>query len=230
MSKKYTLAAQKRDRAGKGVARALRREDKVPAVIYGDNKAPVMISMAANPLRLEYLKGHMKTNLCELNVDNETVLTLVRDIQLHPVTDKIEHVDFMRVSPKTTIHVKVPVHFIGQDVSPGLKAKGVLNVSEHEVELICKASDIPETLDVDLSKLEIGQDIKISQVTLPKGSKPKITDRDFTIAAIMEPKVYVDNEITAPASDAEVAAAGAAAGDKKGDAKKPDAKKPEAKK
>lgn len=222
MSKKYTLAAQKRDRAGKGVARALRREDKVPAVIYGDNKPPVMISLPANPVRLEFMKGHMKTNLCELKVDNETVLTLVRDIQCHAATDKIEHIDFMRVSPKTKIHVKVPVHFINQETCPGLKAKGVLNVVEHEIDLVCAASDIPETIDIDLANLQIGQDIKISQVNLPKGSKPKVHDRDFPVCAIVEPTVYTEVEITAPASDAEVAAA---ADDKKADDKKPEAKK-----
>lgn len=235
MSKKYTLAAQKRDRAGKGVARALRRENRVPAVIYGDNKAPILISLEENPLRLEHMKGHMTTNLCELKVGNENVLTLVRDIQLHAVTDKIEHVDFMRVSPKTTIHVKVPVHFINQDVCPGLKAKGVLNVVEHEVELICKASDIPEAIEVDLSKVEIGGDVKISDVKLPSGAKPKIHDRDFPIASIVEPTVYTEVEITAPASDAEVAAAAAGgdaakAGDKKAEPAKADDKKPEAKK
>lgn len=226
MSKKFTLAAQKRDRAGKGVARALRRENKVPGVIYGDGKEPVMISLDANPVRIEYLKGHMTTNLCELKVGNDTVLTLARDVQLNPVTDKVEHVDFMRVSPKTTIHVKVPVHFINQETSPGLKAKGVLNVVAHEIDLICKASDIPEAIEVDLGKLEIGKDIKISEVTLPKGSKPKIHDRDFAVCSIVEPTVYTEVEVTAPASDAEVAAkAEAAKGDAKAAPAKADAKK-----
>lgn len=233
MSKKYTLAAQKRERAGKGVARALRREKKVPGVIYGDNQPPVMIAMEENPVRLEYLKGHMTTNLCELKIGNDTVLTLARDVQLHPVTDKVEHIDFMRVSPKTKITVKVPVHFINEDKCPGIKAKGVLNVVEHEVELICSAADIPEALEVDLSPLNIGGDVKISGVKLPNVAKPKIHDRDFTICSIVEPTVYTEIEITAPASDAEVAAAAAGDAAKAGD-KKPDAKaaekKPEAKK
>ena len=230
MSKKYALAAQKRDRAGKGVARALRRENKVPGVVYGDNKEPVMISMEANPVRLEYLKGHMSTNLCELKVGNDTILTLARDIQLNPVTDRVEHVDFMRVTPKTKIHVKVPVHFINQETSPGIKAKGVLNVVEHEIELICLANDIPEAIEVDLAAANIGTHIHISDVTLPKGSKPKINDRDFAVCSIVEPTVYIEPEPVA----AEAAPA-AAAGDKKadaakGDAKAPEAKKPEAKK
>lgn len=222
MSKKYTLAAQKRDRAGKGVARALRREKRIPAVIYGDNKPPVMISMEENPVRLEHMKGHMKTNLCELKVDNETILTLVRDIQCHAATDKIEHIDFMRVSPKTSIHVKVPVHFLNQETSPGLKAGGVLNVVEHEIELICAASDIPEAIEVDLGAVAIGGDVKISDVKLPKGAKPKISDRDFPIASIVEPTVYVE-----PEPEAAPAAAAPAAG---ADAAKADDKKPEAKK
>lgn len=224
MSKRYTLAAQKRDRAGKGVARALRRENRVPAVVYGDSKAPVLISLESNPLRMEHMKGHMMTTLCELKVDNENVLTLVRDIQLHPVTDKIEHVDFMRITPKTQLTVKIPVIFVNQDTSPGLKAKGVLNVVEHEIELVCKASDIPESIEVDLGALQIGGDIKISEVQLPKGAKPKIADRDFPIVSIVEPKVYLEPEPEA------AEAAAPAAGDKKAEAGKADAKKPEAKK
>lgn len=230
MSKKYALAAQKRDRAGKGVARALRRENKVPGVIYGDSKEPVMISMEANPVRLEYLKGHMNTNLCELKVDNETILTLARDVQLNPVTDRVEHIDFMRVTPKTKLHVKVPVHFINQETSPGMKAKGVLNVVEHEIDLVCLANDIPEAIEVDLGNLNIGGHIHINDITLPKGAKAK-NDRNFAIASIVEPTVYIE---PAPAEGA-AAAAPAAAGDKKadaakGDAKAADAKKPEAKK
>ena len=235
MSKRYTLAAQKRDRAGKGVARALRRENRVPAVVYGDSKTPVLISLEDNPLRLEYMKGHMTTNLCELKVENENILTLVRDIQTHPVTDKIEHIDFMRITPKTRLTVKVPVHFINQETSPGLKAKGVLNVVEHEIELICKASDIPEAIEVDLGSVQIGGDIKISEVKLPNGAKPKITDRDFPIASIVEPKVYIEPEpaaaeAAAPAAGDKKAEAGKAADAKKPDAKKPEAKKTEAKK
>lgn len=235
MSKKYTLAAQKRDRAGKGVARALRRENKVPGVVYGDGKEPLLISMESNPLRIEFLKGHMSTNLCDLKVGNDTVLALARDIQLNPVSDKIEHVDFMRVSPKTRITVEVPVHFINQDTCPGIKAKGVLNVVSHEIEVICAASDIPEAIEVDLGKLEIGKDIKLSEVTLPKGAKPKAQGRDFAICSIVEPTVHVEAEVAAPAAEAEAAKAGdAKAGDAKagGDAKAPaaDAKKAEAKK
>lgn len=219
MSKKYALAAQKRDRAGKGVARALRRENKVPAVIYGDNKPPVLISLDANKVHLEHMKGHMKTFLCELSVDSQTVLTLVRDIQLNPVTDRIESVDFMRVSPKTTLNVKVPVHFINHEASPGIKAKGVLTVMAHEVELTCGANDIPEALEVDLTGLEIGAHIHLKDMKLPKGAKAAST-KDVAVASILEPKVYSEPE---PAAEGAEAAAPAA--DAKADAKKPEAKK-----
>jgi large subunit ribosomal protein L25 len=229
MSKKYTLAAQKRDRAGKGVARALRRENRVPAVIYGDNKPPVLISLEDNQVRLEHMKGHMKTNLCELKIENETILTLVRDIQRHAATEKIESIDFMRVSPKTTIHVKVPVHFINQEKSPGMKAKGVLTVMAHEVELICNASDIPEALEVDLSEAEIGTHLHLTDIKLPKGAATPKVARDIAIASILEPKVFVEEETDAAAAPA-AAAAAPAADAKKGDAKAADAKKPEAKK
>ena len=111
MSKNYTLAAKRRDRAGKGVARAIRREQSIPAVIYGEGQAPVLISLPEKELWIEYNKGHMKTNLVELNVEGEKILALARDVQTHAVTDKVEHVDFMRVGPKTRIAVKVPFHF-----------------------------------------------------------------------------------------------------------------------
>ncbi len=221
MSKKYALAAQKRDRAGKGVARALRRENLVPGVIYGDNKEPVMISMEAKPVAIEYLKGHMSTNLCELKVGNDTILTLARDIQLHPVTDRVEHVDFMRVTPKTKLHVKVPVHFINQETSPGLKAKGVLTITEHEIDLVCLANDIPEQIEVDLSTANIGTHIHINDIKLPKGAKPR-SERNLAIASIIEPTVYIDPE---PAAEGEAAEAKPAADGKKPEAKKPDAKK-----
>lgn len=213
MSKTYALTAQKRERAGKGVARALRREDRVPAVIYGDNKEPSLISLGANQVKVQYMKGGMTTHLCELDVEGSKVLTLARDIQVHPVSDKIEHVDFMRVSAKTKIAVSVPVHFLNQDNCPGIKNKGILNVVRHDLELLCSATDIPEFVEVDLKSLEIGDSVKISDIKLPNGAQPasRGKDKDLTIASIVEATDYVENEITGPQSDEEVAAAAAAA-------------------
>lgn len=226
-SNRYALAAQKRERAGKGIARQLRRENMVPAVIYGDNKAPVMISLPEKETRLEYMKGHIFTNLCEIDLEGQKVLALARDVQLHPVTDKIESMDFLRVGPKTKTTVSVPVHFTNYEKSPAGKSGGVLNVAYHELELRCAVTDIPESVDIDMSNAEIGTAIHLSEVTLPKGSE-SVSKGEITIAAVVAPKEFVEVEITAPKSDAEVAAAAGAAAPAGKDGKpaaKPAAKK-----
>ncbi|MCB9989344.1 MAG: 50S ribosomal protein L25/general stress protein Ctc [Rhodospirillales bacterium] len=207
MSKNFALKAEKRERAGKGIARAVRREGKIPGVIYGDHKEPVVISMPEKELTLEYHKGHMFTNLCDMDVSGEKHTVLARDVQLHPVTDRMMHVDFLRVTPKTKLNVMIPVHFVGQEECPGLKEKGVLNVVRHEVEMTVQAVNIPENIEISLAGFEIGDSIKISAATLPEGSKPAITDRDFTIATIAAPKTAaaIEEEEAAEAS-AEAAA------------------------
>ncbi|MBI1301786.1 MAG: 50S ribosomal protein L25/general stress protein Ctc [Alphaproteobacteria bacterium] len=188
MSKNYALKAEKRERAGKGVARSLRREGKSPAVIYGDKKEPVKISISANELNVQYNRGHMFTSLCDLNVDGDKHLVLARDIQLHPVTDIVEHVDFLRVNAKTQIVVDVPVHFINEDKCPSLDDKGTLNIVRHTVELRCSAMDIPEFIEANLEGKEHGDAVKISDATLPEGVKPVIEGRDFTLATLIAPK------------------------------------------
>ena len=236
----YALKASKREQAGKGVARALRRENKAPAVIYGDNKEPVKIALEGNAINLEYRKGHMFTSLCDLDIDGAKHLVLARDVQLHPVSEKVEHVDFLRVTPKTKIVVQVPVHFINAEECPGLKEKGVMNIVRHELELVCLATQIPDSVDVDLTGKGLGDAVRVSNAKLPEGTKPTITNRDFVIATIQIPRAYVEQEIVAPVGDEAAAgadgAAAPAAGDAKaapaGDAKAavPAAAKPEAKK
>ncbi|MCB1652145.1 MAG: 50S ribosomal protein L25/general stress protein Ctc [Alphaproteobacteria bacterium] len=210
MSKNYALAADARDRAGKGIARALRREGKIPAVIYGDNKEPVTISLSENAANVEYRRGHMFTTLCDLKVGNDKHLVLARDIQLHPVTDIVQHIDFLRVTSKTKIAVFVPVHFINEEQSPGLHNKGVLNVVRYEVELHCSATNIPEQIEVDLAGKEQGDSVNISDATLPEGTKPVIDNRDFTIATIMAPRKAEEVE-PAEGAEAEEGAEGEAA-------------------
>ncbi len=192
MSKNITIKADKRDKAGKGVSRALRREGKIPAVIYGDNKEPVLISLPAKEVNLEYYKGQMFTRLTDLNIDGDKHLVLARDVQLHPVTDFVLHVDYLRVTAKTKIHVKVPVHLVNEEASPGLEHKGVLNVVRYEVEIVCPATDIPESLEVDLTGTEIGDTIKNTAIKLPKGAVFAIQDREFTIATIVAPRLIVE--------------------------------------
>lgn len=214
MSKKYALQAEARDRAGKGVARALRRENRIPAVIYGDKKEPATIILPAKEVNLEYNKGHMFTTLCDITIDGQKHTVLARDVQVHPVKDHVMHVDFLRVTPKTKLNVNVPVQFINEDQSPGLQNKGILNVVRYEVELNCQATNIPESVEVDLSQFDVGDTIKISNVTLPAGSKPVIDDRDFTIALIAAPRRIATEET----EEAEGEAAEAEAAEGEGEA------------
>ncbi|MFA5591903.1 MAG: 50S ribosomal protein L25/general stress protein Ctc [Micavibrio sp.] len=219
MTKHYALSAETRDRAGKGVARALRREEKIPAVIYGDAKEAVAISLPVKEITLEYNKGHMFTKLCDLSVSGKKELVLARDVQLHPVTDRVLHVDFIRITPKTTITVQVPVRFINEDKCPGIKNGGTLAVVRYDLELISRATDIPNDIEIDLTPFEIADAIKISDVTLPAGVKPAIQGRDFTIATIVAPRKLLEEEDaeSAAKADADAAAeseAAAAEGDK----------------
>ncbi len=194
MTKHYALSAEQRDRAGKGVARALRRDKKIPGVVYGDSKEPESIVLPLKEVTLEYLKGHMFTNLCDLEVNGKKHLVLARDIQIHPVNDFVLHVDFLRVTPKTTITVHVPVHFLNEETCPGLKAKGSLTIVRHDLELVCLATNIPEGVEIDLTPFNIGDAIKISDVKLPNGVKPAVTNRDFTIATIAAPRLLLEEE------------------------------------
>lgn len=224
MTKQYSVKAEKRERAGKGIARSLRREGKLPGVIYGDSKTPVLVSLVANDIQKEWLKGHMFTHLCEITVGTEKNLVLARDVQIHPVSDKVEHVDFLRVSPKTTLHVNIPVHFINQDTCPGIKEKGVLTVAHHDIDMVCRATEIPEFIEVDLTPFKIGDSIRLSHAKLPAGAKPS-DDSDFTIASIMAPKQQVEE---APAAAAAATAAAPAAGGKAAPAAAAGAKAPAA--
>lgn len=194
MSKNYAVEADVREETGKGAARTLRRNGKTPAVIYGDGKEPVKVTLDANTINVEYNRGHMFTTLCDLSVGKDKHLVLARDIQLHPVTDVVEHVDFLRVTPKTKIAVSVPVSFINEAKSPGLKDNGILNVTRYEVEVVCQATNIPEEIEVNLEGKEQGDAVRSSDATLPAGAKFVIDDREFTIATILAPKRIEDLE------------------------------------
>jgi large subunit ribosomal protein L25 len=187
MSDLLTLSAEPRERAGKGASRALRREGRVPAVIYGDNKEPISIHVEAKALYKLLMTGHFFNSIVELTVNGEVVRTLPKDVAFDPVSDRPIHADFLRLNKNSTVDVEVPVHFINEDASPGLKRGGVLNIVRHKLELICEADKIPEEIAIDVTGYEIGDSIHISALTLPEGSKSAITDRDFTIATIVAP-------------------------------------------
>ena len=187
MSDTLTLPAETRERAGKGASRALRREGRTPAVIYGGNEEPLAIHVEEKLLVKQLGTGHFFNSIVELEVGGKTVRTLPKDVAFHPVSDRPLHADFLRLSANATIHVNVPVVFANEEASPGLKRGGVLNIVRHELELICQADKIPDDIAIDVTGLEVGASIHISHVKLPEGSKSAITDRDFTIATIVAP-------------------------------------------
>jgi len=187
MSDIYELEAQPRDRVGKGAARELRRNNMVPAVIYGDNKDPLAVAIPFKELSMKVQSGGFMTTLANITIKGETHRVLPREVQFDPVRDFIIHADFLRVSRKTIVTVEIPVHFENEEECPGLKIGGVLNVVRHGVEVNCPASDIPDSFSIDLSTFELGDSINISSVTLPEGVEPTISDRDFTIATIASP-------------------------------------------
>lgn len=215
MSKNIALAAKRREKASKGSARAVRREGRVPAVIYGDHKEPVIISLLEKDVVKEYHKGALFTHLCDLDLEGQKHLVLARDLQLDPVTDRPIHADFLRVTPKTRITVEVPIHFLNEEKSPGLKDNGgVLNIVYHEIEVLCAATDIPEYFEVDLAGKQIGASFHLSDIKLPAGVKPTSDEEDFTIATIAAPVVMSEEEETeAAAEGAEGEAAEGAEGD-----------------
>ena len=197
------LTANAREKVGKGSAREARRQGNIPAVIYGDKKSPIPIVVEQKILVRHLGTGGFFNTLFDIDVNGELNRVLPRDVQLHPVTDVPEHVDFLRVSATTTVSVEVPVEFIGDDVSPGIKSGGVLNVVRYTVEVSCTPDLIPNTLLLDLSSAEIGDSLHISAVNLPEGVTPTISDRDFTIATIVAPTVVRDEATSDDESDSE---------------------------
>lgn len=190
----YELKAETRERVGKGSSRELRRNGLIPAVIYGDKQAPVSIALSTKEVTQKIHAGGFMTTVATIDVNGEKIRVLPKDYQLDPVRDFTLHVDFLRVSKDSQVTVEVPVHFVNEEKSPGIKVGGVLNIVRHEVELHVSADDIPEFLTVDLTGLKIGDGVHISNVKLPKGATPVITDRDFTIATIVAPAAGVSEE------------------------------------
>jgi len=202
MSQLVSMDAVVRDRAGKGAARAARRAGKVPAVIYGDKRDPALISIDPKFLVSELKKPGFFIRQYEVKVNGGAERVLPRDVQYDPVNDRPLHVDFLRINDKTKVNVEVPVRFINEEESPGLKRGGVLNVVRYEIEVICEAGNIPDVFTFDLEGLEIGDSIHISSIELPAGVTPVISDRDFTIAGVAAPTV-VSDEATAEQSGEE---------------------------
>ncbi len=185
----HTLAAEPKERAGKGAARAARRDGRIPGVIYGAKKSPVMITLDPQEVHREIRGGGFFTTLFDIKVNGGNERVLARDLQQHPVSERPLHIDFLRVSTSTVVVVEVPCNFVNDEESPGIKRGGVLNIVRHALELSCRADAIPNEIEIDLTGLDIGDSVHISQIDLPDGVTPTITDRDFTIASVAAPSV-----------------------------------------
>lgn len=197
----YVLEAESRAKVGKGSARELRRNGKIPAVIYGEKQSPIAIAVPYKEIYYKIYGGGFKTTALTINVDGQKIRVLPKDYHMDPVRDVPLHVDFLRLGAHSVVTVNVPVRFLNEEAAPGLKRGGVLNIVRHEVELEVSADNIPDAIEIDLTGREIGDAIHISTVTLPEGAQPVIADRDFTIATIAAPAVSLAaDEGEAPAS------------------------------
>ena len=207
MAEMKTLTATVRSGTGKGAARSVRREGRIPGVIYGGGDAPESITLDYRDLNKLIYAGHFLTTIFEIDVGGRKERVIPRDYQLDVVRDTPMHIDFLRLKAGSSLRIDVPVHFINQDISPGLKKGGTLNIVLHTVEMRVPADAIPEAITVDLAKADINESIHISAVPLPDGCKPIIKDRDFTVATIVPPLVVEET----PAAAAAAAPAGKAA-------------------
>lgn len=199
------IKAELRTKAGKGSSRAIRREGRLPAVVYGAKKDVATITVDFVDIQKLLNTGAFLSTTYDIEIDGGTKeMVLPRDVQFHPVTDWPMHIDFLRLAQDATIAIMVPVHFLNEEECPGLKGGGIINAVRHEIELDCPANNLPESIEIDLTGLELGDSIHLSDITLPKGVKPVIDDRDFTIATIATPSgLKSDEEDEAEAAEGE---------------------------
>ena len=209
-----SVSAEARDRAGKGPARESRRNGRVPAVIYGDKKEPTLISLDPKEIDRHIHKKTFYATLLDVELAGQKHRVLPRDVQFDPVTDRTLHVDFQRIGKDTKVHVNVPVVVRNEAASPGIKRGGVLNIVRHEIEFICSPDAIPQSVEVDITGLEIGGSIHIHSVKLPENATLAVRERDFTVVSIGAPtglKAEQQEAAEKAAAAAAAPAAGAAA-------------------
>lgn len=188
------LSVEVRERTGKGGSRQARRDGLVPATLYGGGQDPVSVTLKHNEVIKAINSGKLLANMIRIDHKGETQTVFARDVQFDPVKDLPLHVDFQRVSAKDVISVEVSVHFTGEEKSKGIIRGGVLNVVRHTIEVNCPAGQIPDSITVDISGLDIGDSVHISDVSLPENVEPTITDRDFTIATMQGSRALVEEE------------------------------------
>ncbi len=194
MSETIQLKAQPRTRTGKGAAREMRRNSMVPAVIYGDNKDPLTVTLPYKDLSIEINKGGFMNKITELDLDGTKHRVLAKAVQTDPVRDFFIHVDFLRVGINTRVTVEIPVHYINEEECPGIRRGGVLNVVRYTLEVNCPANSIPEAFEIDLTGLEIDDVVHASKIQLPEEVRMTITDRDPTMCSIAAPTLAPADE------------------------------------
>lgn len=194
------IEAVARERAGKGAARATRREGMVPGVVYGAKQQSTLVALDPRDVMKELTKGGWQSHLYEVAVkDGPTERTIMRDVQFHPVTDRPLHVDFQRVAPGARIRVRVPVAFLNEETSPGIKAGGVLNVVRREIEVMAETDKVPEKFEIDLAEAKIGDGLRWSAIKDQFGARPVIAGRDFMVASVAAPTTEAEAAPAAPA-------------------------------
>jgi large subunit ribosomal protein L25 len=211
MAELQTLRVEPRDKLGKGPTFQTRQKGLIPGIVYGGKEGPRAVQVDERNFTKLYTTGTLLSTLLMLELDGEKTRVIPRDVQLDPVTDRPLHVDFLRLAEGARIALHIPVHFRGQENSPGIKRGGVLNIVRHTVELYCPADRIPPFIEGDLNGLDIGDSLHISAFTLPEGVKPVVTTRDFTVATIAPPTTYVEETPVAAAAEAAVEGAEGAA-------------------
>ncbi|HEY1637210.1 MAG TPA: 50S ribosomal protein L25/general stress protein Ctc [Rhizomicrobium sp.] len=194
------LRAEARLGTGKGAAFRVRQKGLIPGVVYGGDASPETVSVPQRELERHVSTGTFLTTPFMLQVNGSSTRVIPRDVQLDPVTDRPVHVDFMRLKEGTQIVLAIPVRFRGQENSPGIKRGGVLNVVRHEIELLCPVENIPESIEANLSGLEIHGTLHISDIKLPEGVVPMVKERDFTIASIVAPTSVIEEARAAAAA------------------------------
>jgi large subunit ribosomal protein L25 len=216
------MSVELREGSGKGAARQTRREGLVPGVIYGDKRDPASIKMDRRMLERELHQGGFFSKLYDLEAGGKSQRVLPRDVQFDVVTDVPIHVDFLRVAVDAVVTINVPLNYLNEEECEGLKQGGVLNVVRHEIEVVCRADAIPQSFDVDLRDLQMGDSLHISAISMPDGVELTITDRDFTVLTIAAPAAKIEDEVAEgeeglEAADTESVEGDEEAGDEEGD-------------
>ncbi len=218
MAEIRTLKVHKRDGAGKGAARASRKAGLVPGVIYGNKQDPLLISIEPNVLQKEMNHKGFWTHQYELEVEGKKERVLCQDVQRHCVNDKFLHVDFLRISPRSKLHLSVPLKVLNEEICPGVKKGGILNIIMREIDIVCTPANLPDEIEVDLGSFDIGDSLNLEEIKLPSGVSLNYANTDVTVATLIMPNIS-KADVAAEAAETEAAAA-ASAGSEAAAAKK----------